>query len=372
VEALRASTIAADKNPIAVRLAASQQSDSAVIGPTGQARLGLADDPRRLYSMDSFMEIVYFETSAFNYFLNKLHWESFLGTRELQKRQGRELYISPISAWELMLSRRVDSDFMLYAAQNLFSENMLATPGELITRYIRNGYPSNEINYSYFTDQDIGKIWNNMTRDNSVTMIYNQDELLEKTKVLRKISLNLSAIISYPDAKIGSEFLNDIAHVVHTVYECLEQDGFLTRLENTKYDVKVFAKIYIIWIMGIFLLGFDLYNSPIERFWEEETLNSDDPVARLMHITEKYQELLHVGPIIEMTMMSYHQLILGRKNRGLLLDSMHCIYTPYVHTILTADEDFKQLAIQETHYGKKMKHVEYINLREIPYIVKER
>jgi hypothetical protein len=27
--------------------AASQQSDSAVIGPTGQARLGLADDPRR-------------------------------------------------------------------------------------------------------------------------------------------------------------------------------------------------------------------------------------------------------------------------------------------------------------------------------------
>jgi hypothetical protein len=48
VEALRASTIAADKNPLAVRPAASQQSDSAVIGPTEQARLGLADDPRRL------------------------------------------------------------------------------------------------------------------------------------------------------------------------------------------------------------------------------------------------------------------------------------------------------------------------------------
>jgi hypothetical protein len=40
---------AVDKNPLAVRPAASQQSDSAVIGPTGQARLGLADDPRRLY-----------------------------------------------------------------------------------------------------------------------------------------------------------------------------------------------------------------------------------------------------------------------------------------------------------------------------------
>jgi hypothetical protein len=35
-------------NPLAVRPAASQQSDAAVIGPTGQARLGLADDPRRL------------------------------------------------------------------------------------------------------------------------------------------------------------------------------------------------------------------------------------------------------------------------------------------------------------------------------------
>jgi hypothetical protein len=48
VEALRASTIAADKNPIAVRREASQQSDAAVIGPTGQARLGLAANPRRL------------------------------------------------------------------------------------------------------------------------------------------------------------------------------------------------------------------------------------------------------------------------------------------------------------------------------------
>jgi hypothetical protein len=41
VEALRASTIAAHNNPLAVRPAASQQSDSAVIGPTGHARLGL-------------------------------------------------------------------------------------------------------------------------------------------------------------------------------------------------------------------------------------------------------------------------------------------------------------------------------------------
>ncbi len=319
--------------------------------------------------MENFVERVYFETSAFNYFLNKLHWESFLGTRELQTRLGRELYISPITAWELMLSRQVDSDFMLYAAQNLFSENMLATPGELVTRYIRNAYPSNEINYSYFTDQDIGKVWDKMTRDNSVTMIYDQDELLEKTKFLRNISSNLSAIVRFPDVHIGPDILQHIASVVHTVYECLERDGFLTRWKKkTKYDVKILAKIYVIWIMGIFLLRFDLYNSPVERFWEEEALNTDDPVARLMHVTETYQELLHVGPIIEMTMMSYHQLTLGRKNRGLLLDSMHCIYAPYVHTILTADEDFRQLAIQETHYGRKMKHVEDINLRETPFL----
>jgi hypothetical protein len=37
-----------DKNLLAVRPASAQQSDAAVIGPTGQARLGLADDPRRL------------------------------------------------------------------------------------------------------------------------------------------------------------------------------------------------------------------------------------------------------------------------------------------------------------------------------------
>jgi len=318
--------------------------------------------------MKNIVERVYFETSAFNYFLNKLRWESFLGTRELQGNLGRKLYISPVTLWELMLTRQIDSDFMLYAAQNLFSSKMLATPGELVTRYIRNAYPRNEVNYSYITDQDIGRVWERMTRNNSVTMIYDQDELLEKTKILRTISSNLPAIVRYPDVRVRSDILQNIAHVVHTVYECLAQDGFLTRWENSDYDVRTLAKIYVIWIMGIFLLRFDLYNSPIESFWEEEALNTDDPVAKLMHVTETYQELLHVGPIIEMTMMSYHQLKLGRKNRGLLLDSMHCIYAPYVHTILTADEDFRQLATQEPRYGRKMKHVRDINLRDVPFL----
>lgn len=318
--------------------------------------------------MNKIVERVYFETSAFNYFLNALRWESLLGTRELQKKLGRELYISPVTAWELMLSRQIDSDFMLYAAQNLFSPNMLATPGEIVTRYLRNAYPKNEVNYNYFTDQEIGKVWERMTQDNSVTMVYDQDELLEKTKLLRIVSSNLSAIVCYPDMRVDSDILQNIAHIVHTVYECLDQDGFLTRWKNTRYDVRRLAKIYVIWIMGIFLLRFDLYNSPVENFWAEEALKSDDSVTRLMHITETYHELLYIGPIIEMTMMSYHQLALGRKNRGLLLDSMHCIYAPYVHTILTADEDFRQLAIQESHYVKKLKHVKEIGLREVSFL----
>jgi hypothetical protein len=37
-----------DKNPLAFRPAASQPSDSAVMGPTGQARLRLTADPWRL------------------------------------------------------------------------------------------------------------------------------------------------------------------------------------------------------------------------------------------------------------------------------------------------------------------------------------
>lgn len=314
------------------------------------------------------METVYFETSGFNYLLKSLRWEAFIGTRELQKRSGRELFISPVTAWELMLTCQFDSDFLLYCAQNLFSAKMLGTPTELVIRYLRNAYPKNTVNYDIFTGQKIGEIWEKMVHSNSVTIEYDQEELLNKTKMLRLLSSNLSAIARYPNSRIENEFIKDIAHVLHTVYECLVRDGFLGHVDSTKYDIEVLAKLYALWVMGIFLLRFDFYNSPVEEFWTDEGFEPEDHLAKLMHIIETYQELLHRGPIMEMTIMSYHQLMSGRKNRGLLLDSMHCVYAPYVDTIVSADEDFRRLATLESQYSKKIIHIEDIGLREVPYI----
>ena len=138
----------------------------------------------------------YFETSGFNYLLNSIDFESFLNTRELQHLKGRRLYISPITLWEVMLtSDEQKSDFLVFSAQNLFFKKMLATPTELMTRYLRYSYPENKIDYDIYTGLEIGEIWSRMTTDNSVRFDYSKSKLKAKTSMIRKISRNLHSII---------------------------------------------------------------------------------------------------------------------------------------------------------------------------------
>ena len=62
----------------------------------------------------------YIETSAFNAFLQNLDRETFLGTRDLQQIKNRELLVSPVTLWELMLSQETEADFFVFSAQNFF------------------------------------------------------------------------------------------------------------------------------------------------------------------------------------------------------------------------------------------------------------
>jgi hypothetical protein len=313
------------------------------------------------------LEKVYFETSAFNYLLKSIRFESFLNTRELQRRRGRQLFVSPVTLWEAMLTGK-NSDFLLFAAQNLFSEQMLAAPSEIIVRYLLNAYPENKVNYKIFTDLELGNIWGRMAHDNSVTFQYDKEKLREKTKFLRSISTNLSSIVKYPTITPSDPNLQGVANIVHTYYECLYDDGFLPKREGKRYDLEILYKLFILIVLVFFILNLDLDSGVIEDFWRNVGLAENDETKRVMYIFEKYPELLKRGPLLEITIMAYHQLQLGRKNRGLIMDSFHMVYAPYVDTIISADQDFSELRSQEKHYSRKLVHISEINLREAPFI----
>ena len=263
-------------------------------------------------------------------------------------------------------------DFLLFSAQNLFSDNMLATPSEIIVRYLFNAYPENKVNYKIFTDLEIGNIWKRMAHDNSVTFQYDKEKLKGKTKFLRSISKNLSAIVKYPTIKLADPYLQNVANIVHTYYECLYDDGFLPKNKGTKYNQEILYKLFVLIILVLFILRLDLDSGVIEQFWHNVGIAEDEQTKRMMYIFEKYPELLRRGPILEITIMAYHQLQLGRKNRGLILDSFHMIYAPYVNTIISADKDFSELRAQEQQYERKLVHVSEINLKETLYFCEKK
>ncbi len=66
-------------------------------------------------------EKVYFDTSGFNCFLENLRFGSFLNTRELQELRDRELLVSPMTIWELMLAGEDhNSDLLIFRISPIF------------------------------------------------------------------------------------------------------------------------------------------------------------------------------------------------------------------------------------------------------------
>ena len=308
----------------------------------------------------------YFETSGFNYLVGSFEFKTFLNTRELQELRGRTLYVSPITLWEIMLtSDNLHSDFLLFSAQNLFSEKLLATPTELIIRYLKNAYPENKINYDIYTELNIGKIWSKMTKDNSVNFEYSKSKLIKKTELIRNISNNLPSIIKGTIEQNKDGNLYRISEVLTVYFECLRADGFLPN--STKYDEETLNKLVVLFAMLFFVLRLDLDSNVIVKFLGDEGVPIEDPTKILTYVFENYSELFKRGPLLEMAVMAYNQVKLGNTNRGLLLDCYHMIYAPYVDWIVTGDDGFNNLKSMESRYRKKIIHVSKLGIGESPY-----
>ena len=316
----------------------------------------------------SHVERVYFDTSAMNYFVRHLDYESFIGTRDLQMLRHRELFTSPIALWELMLTPDDEtSDFLVFSAQHLFSPSLLASPRELLFRYLEHAYPENRMNYSFFTDLPMGDIWRRMAADPSVKFLWNRDGLEAGSGFIRRLGTNLAGIVRFPRHPISDEHVAAVAELVNTVYECSHNDGVIPKHDSTRYEVEVLQKIAVLFILLLAIWRLDFDSGAFKEFWGNVGIPDTDLISRLIYFLENYPELFNRGPILEMSIMAYHQLALGLRDRGVLFDSMHMVYAPYMHTILSADEDFRALRDAEPHYRRKLRHVDEINLRRAPY-----
>jgi hypothetical protein len=316
-------------------------------------------------------ERIYFDTSAFNHLVKSLDYQSFLGTRDLQALRGRELLISPITIWELLLTPNEEvNDFLVFSAQHLFASVMLGAPTELLIRYLETAYPENRANYDTVTSLPIGTLWQRMAADPGVTFIFDPQAIQKRAQYLRRLGTNLSGIVTYPTAPIDREEIRVTAEVLSTFYNAMLADGFFPK-EVSGYDHQSFYRLVLLFAWVLFVLELDFDPRPMSTFWEKVGIPPGEMTKRLTYVFDTYPQLLVRGPLLEMAVMAYSQLEHGRRSRGTVFDSFHMSYIPYVSEIISADEDFRTLRDSTPRYRGRIRHVDEINMRATLYVAPE-
>ncbi len=131
---------------------------------------------KRLWSRRLFR--IYFETSALNHVIKNVSYDAIGDTRLYQRRRNKEFFLSPVTLWEIFASQDdTASDYLIFCAQQVFSKNILATPSEVIVRFLDHAYPKNRVNYNEFCSLPIANLWTKMSKDTSIKFEYDKDEV---------------------------------------------------------------------------------------------------------------------------------------------------------------------------------------------------
>lgn len=303
---------------------------------------------------------LYLETSAFNYIVDNFSLEDIEHTRAYQRAKGTIFIASPTLLWEIMLiTDNEKADSMLHAAQALFDPLLLATPTEISVRYLKHAYPKNTVNYDLFSRVSWFGLWREMTTDFTKTFSFDSDNLLGKTNPIRSISRNLRSILENREC---TDDTSDLIRIfVAKIHSHLSDTLHQNRVNNE------LAKIIIIYVLLLLVLGADIDNSEAQELWAEKGFGSDLDAEQLTCIFYDYPEIFFRGPLVEMATMAKLQYDAGKTNRGALHDGLHMAYAPYVHHILSNDEAFLRISKNNPHYKNRVWHLSEVNFTPVEF-----
>lgn len=306
----------------------------------------------------------YFETSALNYVLGNIPQEQILNTRAYLKSVNKNWLTSPVAIWEILLtSDDLETEKLIFTAQNLFYPTLLASPSELVVRYLKYAYPENKINYPVFSNSSLNDIWKNMAKDTRITFVYDKDALKQKTSLLRKFSKNLPSII---DGKATSDNLVDgFGTVIQAFYDLLISNGIKLPAD------KIVCKFVMLYSILLLVVLADFEKDEINEFWAGRGLKDGSTYDWLKHILESYPDLFWRGPVLEMANMACYQYKKNRRDRGILLDGMHMVYAPYCDVIFTNDDVFASYKNENPFYKNQIFHMSETKALTVPYTSQE-
>lgn len=280
----------------------------------------------------------YFETSAVNYLLETMEIQDAHATRAFQNARGRKWHISPTVLVEVLLTNNPDrKEEIIYFSQVLFDRELLPPPEEIIINFIKNGCPILETSFSYESNHSFSSIWRDLYDFPDKTFIIDLDDFRRRYHFVRNY---------YKVAHvIGTQKFYSEPYCFEASIELLSFN-LVKKVMNEQEIQSADSNQLLSWKIGAFLTisilcaEITLFPEVIKKFWAKLGVNLLP--SRIEFIAKNFPQLIYRGPFAEMTQMILCQAQY-KYSRGLIFDAFHCVYLPFVDTLISNDIHFKNL-----------------------------
>ncbi len=287
----------------------------------------------------SRLQRFYFETSAVNRLEAQLNWEAAINTRAYQNFRGRGYFISPLVIFEILSTSDAGRrEQLIFFSQHLFEPTLLPSPEELIVSFVEAGCPKAEPEYDLASRGSIAQHWRNICDDKRKTLLYDHNDILARSRLLRELGKLLFQFHEHQDTKpAASDFL---VGANLTVFQIIQRYDLGRTVDHENSTARQQIVLVTLLIMFLFCGGLALDREPIETFWRRKGIASFGD--RIDYTFSHYPQLVDYGPFnLIASMIDVHT---DRTfSRGMLFDALHAVYTAYSDHFMTADDHFRAL-----------------------------
>ena len=292
----------------------------------------------KIFSMDKNKKI-YFETSALNYISKGRSFADAIATKGLQNFKGNRWYISSVTIWEILLKQDDSNrEKIIHFAQHLFESDLLPSPEEIIVTYLKAGCPICENPYRFVSYTPMAEAWKDICSNKAKTLHFDKDELSKRVQIIRELSKHLHKLIRNQDFNIVNN--SDCIITEIGLQSIISNLSFVRQEAELDNEEKSLYKISIFYILTILCAEISLDSETIRKFWKN--VGIDSTYERLQYLLSNHEVLVHRGPFLEMALMTYYQTK-NKFSRGVLFDSFHAVYLPYIDYLFTTDNHFRKL-----------------------------
>mgnify|MGYP007012665191 CR=1 FL=1 len=312
------------------------------------------------------MEYWYFETSAVNYFKEHLSEDAAVETKNLQLLKNRDWCISPMVLLEILQTSDFEErDSLIRLSQRLFSEDLLASPEEVIIHYIKMGFPSEEPRLRLKSQCVLSAVWKDVVNNPDKQINIDIEQLKFRNKTLRTFTKLIHKVINGNDNIIlptteAGEFNCSLDAMLNGMAFIREDDPY------TEEAREVF-KLAIVYLITLICCQVGPAHEVTDRFWS--ALGIQRTSCRINYALENWEPLIYKGPLSTLARMAYCQSKV-RFSRGVYNDSLHAMYLNYTDKFFSSDAHFEDLrqALRQTPYEDRillMSEIELTKEKEV-------